>query len=331
MKAIRFLLVFFASFMFHLQVWSQKIPPLKILHEQPSISRYIKLLDLEDKDALIIKYCATSSWDSSPFNSYIVFTNSGKVYRCEQPLTGTGGSTCIKKVEVVGEDLKRYWKMLYSIADSNMININSELLNDNGSSLSKEQMAINRVIDGSQLTIEFAKGCKYEYFSSYAPDYYCRMKSKGVEDMKKLLILYRCITNVESDIFKSNFNYIAESDTVYLYFDATAANQKKRVNKSQKNALSYIYYTGKCDSVLFEKRDFRDGDDLQKGRFVETKIVDDVYIERIKKGILDGNLIATYDRLLTSAFRRKRIYLIDKSLVRPNAIVLQEVFFVSPN
>jgi hypothetical protein len=308
----------------------QRIPDLKLRQQQPAQNDYVKLLGLEDEHALIIKFSITSSWDAWPYDSFIAYTHSGKVYRCELPAErhNNYNSRCSKKQEATGEDLKRCWEMLAQIADSNMIDINSSLLNSTEVLNDKGKWEVTYLIeDASEITIEVAQDNRHEHFYSYAPYDYSKINCRGAADMQKLIKLFNLITDFTSRQPKKDLLPLKNSDTVYIRFDGRKEGQRRRFSRWDKNAWWYIFYTSRCDSIIFDQRAYLDADAIARNQPADVRIVPDSFLEKNKSTIVDQCFIVKYDRFFRDVVRRKKtIYLIDESLRRPGEVVLQQVF-----
>ena len=315
---------------FHAPSYGQKIPDLKLRQQLPAQNDYVTLLGLEDEHALIIRFSITSSWLPDSYDSFIAFTHSGKVYRCELPANrySSPDSRCAKKLEATGEDLKSCWAMLAQIADSNMIDINSALLNST-EVLNDQGKWVDRygVEDASEITVEVAQDSWHENFSSYAPSYYSERGCRGAADMRKLIKLYDLIYDFSSRQPQKDLLPLKNSDTVYVRFDGRKEGQRRRFSKWDKNAWWYIFYTSRCDSIIFDQRAYLDADAIAKNQPAEVRIVDDSFLEKNKSIIVDRSFIVKYDRFFRDVVRRKKtIYLNDESLRRPGEVLLQQVF-----
>lgn len=324
------LFLLFALMIFHAPSYGQKIPVIKLRQQLPAQNGYVTLLGLDDEHALVIRFSFTNSWITYPYDSFIAYTHSGKVYRCELPANrySSPDSRCAKKLEATGEDLKNCWAMLAQIADSNMIDINSALLNSTEVLNDKDKWEEKySIMDASRITVEVAQDNRYENFSSYAPSYYSEHGCRGAADMRKLIKLYDLITDYTSRQQKKDLLPLKNSDTVYIRFDGRKEGQRRWYSRWDKDTWWYVYATSSCDSVMFEQSPYENLDAIARNQPADVRIVPDFFLDMHKSVVVDHSFIVKYDRFFRDVVRRKKtIYLIDESLRRPGEVLLQQVF-----
>jgi hypothetical protein len=315
---------------FHAPSYGQKIPDLKLRQQLPAQNDYVTLLGLEDEHALIIRFSISSSWLPDSYDSFIAYTHSGKVYRCELPANSYSSpdSRCAKKLKATGEDRENCWAMLAQIADSNMIDINSSLLNSTEVLNNKGKWEIRyTIIDADEITVEVAQDNRHENFSSYAPGYYSEHGCRGAADMRKLIKLFNLIDDFSSRQLKKDLLPLKNSDTVYVRFDGRKEGQRRRFSRWNKNAWWYIFATSRCDSIIFDQRAYLDADAIARNQPADVRIVPDSFLDKHKSVVVDHSFIVKYDRFFRDVVRRKKtIYLIDESLRMPGEVLLQQVF-----
>jgi len=312
---------------FQTQSYGRKIPRLKLRQQFSTQNGYVKLLGLEDEHALVIKYFITSSWNTYPYDTFIAYTNSGKVYRCELPSNSDKGY-CLKKQEIVGDNLRNYMVLLTQIADSNMLDINSSLLNSIEVQIdSLRWEVVYSIIDASGITIEIAQDNRHEFFSSYAPDYYSKLNCRGAKDMRKMMKLFDHIRDLSSRQFDEDLLALKNRDTVYVYFDGRREGQRKRYSRWMKDSWWYVYATSGCDSIMFEQTPYQNIDAITRNQMSDVRVVSESFLEKNKSVIFDHNFIIKYDQFFKNAVRRKKtIYLIEESFRMPGEIILQQVY-----
>lgn len=162
-----------------------KIPEFNLNKEFESKNVYIDLLNIKDKEALIIKV-SFSKYSSD----FIVYQNNGKIYRFNSTSLSYNSSIKIKREKVKKNERTKYWKYLIDLYHSDKLNIIKDSLNISEIYNQKDKTITSMIIShGSYLAFQIIQENKYIAYGSYSPKAYIRSKFPGYKERQKLVNL----------------------------------------------------------------------------------------------------------------------------------------------
>jgi len=152
---------------------------------------YIELLDLKDKNALIVKvgYSLYAAKDQE--SEFIVYQNDGKVKRfAVSQSNSTDFKTKVVKRKVKSKNYEYYWKYLQECINENKFKIDKSKLALTEKRRKKGKATQNESsTDGAHYHFQVYQGKNYISYGSHEPEAYIENKYPGFEERKKLVDL----------------------------------------------------------------------------------------------------------------------------------------------
>ena len=158
----------------------------KSTSEKPN--SYVELLNLEDKNSLILKTSYSSYWYGDTFFYFLVFQSNGKVSKYEYKLSVNKKIKIVKK-KISKKNYKFYWDFLNNCLNENLFDIDYTQLNIVHKPKTGNLVETMTVSDGLQQSFEISKLNEYSAFTTYAADSYIEKKYPGYEERQKLVNL----------------------------------------------------------------------------------------------------------------------------------------------
>jgi hypothetical protein len=193
-KLLLIIIVFFGNFSFSQEY---KIPLINFDQEIATQNEYIKVLKLEDKNALIIKESYYSFWTKGIAAHFLVFQNDGKVLKYEAFFPSQKKFEIkIKNQKLNQKKIKPYWQFLNECVANDRFKIQKEKLNIIEKPIGDSIVETRNFTEGLTYEIEIVQNNKQLKYSSYAPKSYIEDEYPGFEERIKLVTLLKDIENL---------------------------------------------------------------------------------------------------------------------------------------
>lgn len=152
---------------------------------------YVELLDLKDKNALIVKVGYSSYMEKDQDSEFIVYQNDGKVKRFTvYKSTSTDFKTKVLKRKVKSKHYGHYWNYLQECVTENKFKIDKSKLNITEKEGKKRRALQNISLkDGANYHFQVYQGKNYISYGSHEPEAYIENEYPGFEERKKLVDL----------------------------------------------------------------------------------------------------------------------------------------------
>lgn len=154
-------------------------------------NQYVELLNLKDRNSLIVRVAYSSYWNKGLSGPYIIYQNDGKIkrYNVFQP-TDSDLKTKIKRKRVRKKDFEKYWDYLNNCISEKKFQINKSQLNVNAKPGKEEGTSLVKSIsDGATYHFSIYQGKNYIAYASYEPKSFIEDEYPGFEERQKLVDL----------------------------------------------------------------------------------------------------------------------------------------------
>lgn len=171
------------------QNWT--IPEINWEGKTETDNNYVDLLELKDKNSLIVKVGYSSHWSKGVNSEFIVYQNDGRVKRFVvfQPNTPEL-KTKIKRKRIKKKEYKYYWNFLQECVNDNKFQIDKSKLNITQKKGKEEgTVEMMSISDGASYYFEICQGKSYITYGSYEPKSYIENEYPGSEERQKLVEL----------------------------------------------------------------------------------------------------------------------------------------------
>lgn len=187
-KVLIYLLILIPLISFS-QNW--QIPKIEWEGKTKTGNVYVDLLNLEDRNSLVVKIGYSSYWSKGLNSEFIVYQNDGVVKRfiVYQP-NSTDLKTNIKRKKIKKKEYQYYWSYLQKCVNDNKLKIDKSRLNITEKK-SKGTFAIKVISDGADYHFQICQGKNYIAYGSYEPESFIRDEYPGWKERKKLVDLMR--------------------------------------------------------------------------------------------------------------------------------------------
>ena len=196
MRKINFLILLFINLICYSQDF--KIPKIEFNEISEKDNSIINLLNLKDKNSLIVKIGFQSYWFGGIQSSLVVFQNDGNIIKFKVFFPNDS----LKKIRICKKRIKKkkaenYWKFIKSVAEKNKLNIDKSKLNierikyEDGTVLKYSTRS-----DCVDESFEIIQGNKKTYYSTYDALFQIEQKNEGFEERQKLVNLINEVENL---------------------------------------------------------------------------------------------------------------------------------------
>lgn len=185
--------------LFNLICFSQdfKIPTIEFKEKSENQNPYIKLLNLKDENALILKIGFQSYWYDGIHSHLIVFQNSGEVLRYDVFFPNDSlKKVKIKKKKIPKSKIQDYWNLIDKIVKEDKLNIDKNQLNIEKVETKEGILKLSTRSDSIDESFEITQRNEFTYFSTYDPLYQISQKNPGFAERQKLVDLINEIENL---------------------------------------------------------------------------------------------------------------------------------------
>ncbi|MFL9843647.1 hypothetical protein [Flavobacterium rhizosphaerae] len=171
------------------RIYSQEfnIPEIKFQSKNDTLN-YVKLLDLKDSNALIIKAGYTNYWYGGTNSDFLIYNNDGSIEKYKA-FFSFKGERKIKKIKVPKRKYKHYWKFIKDYAIDSLVAIDTRKLNIQKWTDEKGVIQTRSIDDGTNIKFEILRDNNYSKFESYSAEYFIAEKVPGFEERKKFVLL----------------------------------------------------------------------------------------------------------------------------------------------
>lgn len=165
-------------------------------------NRFIALMNLKDKNSLIVRVAYSSYWHKGFSEQYIIYQKDGKIKRFHifRP-TDLDLKTKIKRKRVRKKDYEKYWAYLNHCIAAKKFQIDKSQLNTTRKpGKEKGTELVTHVSDGATYHFGVYQGHHYIAYASYTPTSFIKNEFPGYLERQKLVDL---MTGFESLIEKN--------------------------------------------------------------------------------------------------------------------------------
>ncbi len=195
MKKINIIILLF----FNLICYSQEseIPKIEFKEKSENKNLYIKLLNLQDENSIIVKIGFQSYWYGGIHSNLIIFQNNGKILRYDVFFPNDSlKKITINKKRIKKDKIEDYWQFIQTVALENKLNIDNSKLNIERIETDEGVLKYSTRSDCVDESFEIIQGDQFTYFSSYDPLYQIEQKNAGFEERQKLVNLINEVENL---------------------------------------------------------------------------------------------------------------------------------------
>lgn len=195
MKKLNIILLLLFNFFCFSQEF--KIPKIEFKEKNEIQNPYIKLLNLKDKNSLILKIGFQSYWYGGIHSNLIVFQNNGEVLRYDLFFPNDSLKKIkIKKRRIQKKRVQDYWSLVNEIVQKNKLNIDKNQLNIERVETKEGVLKLSTRSDCVDESFEITQRNEFTYFSTYDPLYQIKLKNPGFAERQKLVDLINEIENL---------------------------------------------------------------------------------------------------------------------------------------
>ncbi|WP_143017586.1 hypothetical protein [Kriegella aquimaris] len=173
---------------------NSQIKEIKFEGKSTEENKYIEILKLKDRNALIIQIGYSSYPIKGLDSDLIVYLNNGqvKLYKVSESV-GSELKPKIKRGRLKKNEYSRYWKFLNTCISKEKFKIDKAKLNLENKENTTLPLAISA---GQTYHFRLHQNKKYTIYSSFAPKIYISLKSQGFEEMQRLVDLMEGFKNM---------------------------------------------------------------------------------------------------------------------------------------
>ena len=193
MKKLNILIFLF----YNLICFSQefKIPIFELKQKRETDNPNLKLLNIEDKNSLIINIGYSSYWYNGTIAKSLVYQNNGKVLLFEVFYPNDSLKKIkVRKKNIKKKNIKKVWEFLNHCSKDNRFNIDGSKLNITRIEDSEGILKYSSRSDAVNNIIEICQNENYTFLESYDPEYCIEQKQSEFEERQKFVNL---ITEIE--------------------------------------------------------------------------------------------------------------------------------------
>ncbi|MFD0798228.1 hypothetical protein ACFQZJ_12220 [Maribacter chungangensis] len=154
-------------------------------------NQYVELLNLKDKNSLIVRVAYSGYWNKGLSGQYIIYQNDGKIkrYKVFQP-SDSDLKTKVKRKRVRKKDFQNYWNYLKNCISEKKFQINKTQLNiDAKPGKEKGTRLVKSISDGTTYHFSVYQGKNYIAYASFEPKSFIEDEYPGFEERQKLVDL----------------------------------------------------------------------------------------------------------------------------------------------
>jgi len=181
-----------------------KIPELKWKRTYATYNKYVELLDLKDKEALILNWIIKADLPRYPAKNSIVFLNDGTIKRFR--IVHYLDSVSVYPIVVDSTDFESYWNFLALCDTEEKLHFDQSLLNAKPKcTVTKEathespttlKTCESAPSHGLSYNLSLYQGKKEQLYRTFAPEYLIPNKFPGYEEKQKLVNLFQALQNL---------------------------------------------------------------------------------------------------------------------------------------
>lgn len=191
MKIYAAVFIFFISSLLYGQ--NNGLPKIKFYEQSNTINPYVKMLGLDDKDAIIVAPRIYNK--QQEIRSFLVLLSDGKIYK--YAVWQIDNNPEIRSKEVA-DDQKQYFLHLIKKMNSLRIFKNNDIeAYSYWKELQKNEKGMTVVLDGQYYSFEIFKGRDVASYGDYSPQSYISSKRPGYELKKEFLSIFEAFDFVD--------------------------------------------------------------------------------------------------------------------------------------